>query len=354
MRSTIKVLVVDDSALIRQMLTRALVVDPAIEIVGTAKTGLEAIEKAHALQPDVVTLDIEMPELSGLEALPHIIKSTSARVVMLSALDDSETTYQALEQGATDFMVKPSGGFALSLSELTDHLLKKIKTAYRVLPERRVVRKVSLVRGDAKPSVGPDRSRGAPERLVAIAASTGGPPAIETVFSGLSADLPAAYVIVQHLPSGFTQSFARRLARVTDIEVLEVEDGMPLVQGTAYLAPYGVHTRVAGVQSKSLILEESAPRHGVRPAADPLLESVAEHYGQRSVGVVLTGMGADGAAGLKRIRDAGGDTIAQDEETSVVWGMPGAAVRLGAAARILPLNGVCVEIRRALRGVMAP
>ena len=350
MRSPIKVLVVDDSALIRQMLTRALSVDPSIEIVGSAKTGLEAIEKANALQPDVVTLDIEMPELSGLEALPHIVKTTPARVVMLSSLSDAETTYQALERGAVDFLVKPAAGVALSLAELSELLIKKIKTANRISPDRRLASGAEKMDGGLHPSGGPGPRRGPAERVVAIAASTGGPPALERVFSGLTAELPAAYLVVQHLPAGFTASLARRLARVTDIDVVEAENGMPIEEGVAYLAPHGTHTRVTGVSVRRLGLEEGPPVHGVRPAADPLLESVASTYGELAVGVVLTGMGADGAAGLKLIREAGGDTIAQDEETSVVWGMPGAAMRSGAAARVVPIGHVSAEIRRAVRG----
>lgn len=344
---SIKVLVVDDSALIRQMLTRALSVDPSIEIVGSAKTGLEAIEKSHALQPDVVTLDIEMPELSGLEALPHILRSSEARVVMLSAIADSDTTYQALSDGATDFIVKPAGGVARSLSELTEDLLKKIKTAYRVTPDRRSVIKVV---GDGDQQRG-SRPQGIPlSKMVAVAASTGGPPALETVFSGLTSALPAAYVVVQHLPAGFTRSLARRLSRVTDIAVIEAEQGMPVEQGVAYLAPHGTHIRIEGARARRLRLEESPPVHGVRPAADPLMASVAESFGNSCVGVVLTGMGADGADGLRQIKAAGGETIVQDEETSVVWGMPGAAARAGAASRIVPLSAIAAEIRRAVRG----
>lgn len=346
MRSTIKVLVVDDSALIRQMLTRALSVDPSVEIVGSAKTGLEAIEKAHLLQPDVVTLDIEMPELSGLEALPHIIKTSEARVVMLSALGDSDTTYQALSDGATDFLVKPSGGVARSLTELTEDLLKKIKTAYRVSPERR-----STVRLEGTRRAGRIAPRSLElSKVVAIAASTGGPPALETVFSGLTSELPAAYIIVQHLPAGFTRSLARRLARVTDIGVVEAEEGMTIEAGVAYLAPHGVHTRVTGQQVKRLTLEDSPPQHGVRPAADPLMSSVADNFGTRAMGVVLTGMGADGAEGLRHIKGAGGETIAQDENTSVVWGMPGAATRAGVVSHVVPLASISTEIRRAVRG----
>lgn len=350
MRSAIKVLIVDDSALIRQMLTRALSLDPAIDIVGSAKTGLEAIERANELQPDVITLDIEMPELSGLEALPHIVKTTQARVVMLSSLGDAETTYQALDLGAVDFLVKPAKGVATSLAELSEVLLKKIKTANRVDPRHRRIGNGSNEAFRGGPPGSSVRSGIAADRVVAIAASTGGPPALETVFSGLTADLPAAYMVVQHLPAGFTKSLARRLGRVTDICVTEAEDGMPVERGVAYLAPHGVHTRVTGLTQKRFSLEDSPAVHGVRPAADPLLESVAVSFGERSVGVVLTGMGSDGAAGLMQIRAAGGETIVQDEETSVVWGMPGAAMRAGAVGHVVPLDHISTEIRRAVRG----
>ncbi|MHB1323656.1 MAG: protein-glutamate methylesterase/protein-glutamine glutaminase [Coriobacteriia bacterium] len=350
MRSTIKVLVVDDSALIRQMLTRALSVDPSIEIVGSAKTGLEAIEKAHALQPDVVTLDIEMPELTGLEALPHIVKSSTARIVMLSALGDADTTYQALSEGATDFLVKPSGGVARSLNELTEELLKKIKIAYRVSPGLRCLGRPEERRTAGGNGRGMRRQDLPVDKLVAIAASTGGPPALEKVFSGLTAELPAAYVVVQHLPAGFTSSLARRLARVTDISVLEAEEGMPIEQGTAYLAPHGHHLGISGMRTKRIVLDESAPVHGVRPAADPLLASAASNYRERCVGVILTGMGSDGTDGLRHIQEAGGQTIVQDEESSVVWGMPGAAMRAGVAGHVVPLPAISAEIRRAVRG----
>ena len=349
MCSAIRVLVVDDSALVRQMLCRALSADPDIEIVGTAGTGLEAITRAAELRPDVITLDIHMPELTGLEALPQIVKTTPARVVMLTAVEDPDTAYEALDLGATDFVVKPRQGLASSLSDVADVLLRKIKIAYRVPPERRLA-------GGEAPREGGAARAGSPARpgartlkkVVAIAASTGGPPALEVVFSELTADVPAAFVIVQHLPAGFAESFARRLARITDIGFDMAANGTVLQQGMAYLAPHGTHTLVEGLGMPRLRLDSSPPLHSVRPAADPLFESVAVRFGDKAVGVVLTGMGVDGAKGMRAIRDAGGTTIAQDEGTSVVWGMPGAAVRVGAAARVLPLASVAREIRRAV------
>lgn len=346
MRSAIKVLVVDDSALIRQMLGRALALDPRIEVVGVAGNGLEAIEKARTLSPDVITLDIEMPELNGIEALPHLMRTSEARVVMLSAVDDADTTYQALALGATDFVVKPKGGFASSLSSLSGELTRKIKTAARVHPERRVMPPADA--GVPLPA-GPRTGSVPLERIVALAASTGGPPALETVFAGLSPDLPVAYVVVQHLPAGFTDSLARRLARVTAVEIEEARNGVLVEQGVAYIAPHGVHMRIEGSTKPRIRLEPGPLIHGVRPAADPLFESVASYLGKRAVGVVLTGMGADGVAGLRSVKSAGGTTIAQDEETSVVWGMPGAAIRAGVVDRVAPLNRISAEVRRAVR-----
>jgi two-component system chemotaxis response regulator CheB len=366
MREPIRVLVVDDSALIRQMLVRALGLDPGIEVVGWARNGVEAIEQSRKLQPDVITLDVEMPELSGLEALPHIVRDCEARVLMLSSQDDPEITYQALASGAVDFISKPHGGFASSLSELSDELVKKIKTAYRIDPARLRAGWAATRRIDATVSAFPSGEPASPRRLkspptgasespthiVALAASTGGPPALERVFSGLPQDLPVAYMVVQHLPAGFTRSFAGRLSRISGMPVVEAEDGMRVRPGHGYLAAYGRHMIVEGSPGRSTVIEltDDPPVHGVRPAADPLLFSLAKGYGPRATGVLLTGMGTDGAEGLLAVRRAGGHTIAQDEGTSVVWGMPGAAVRIGAAESVEPLEKIAIEVRRHIRG----
>lgn len=358
MAFTIKVLVVDDSALIRQMLTRALSVDPHIEVVGSAKTGVEALEKAKALGPDVITLDIEMPELSGIEALPHLLRASDARIVMLSSADDPDTTYQALSLGAVDFIVKPRAGFATSFSELSEIVIKKIKTAYRIDPGHRMIDGLPAngaidapteENTDLPPAASWARSTPALQRAAVFAASTGGPPALEHVFSGLSRSLPCAYFVVQHLPAGFTASLARRLGKVTDIRMVEGQQGMPVERGVAYIAPHGTHMLVEGIKRPRIALSDAPSMHGVRPAADPLLSSAAVAFGARSVGVILTGMGTDGALGLMEIHNVGGATIVQDEASSVVWGMPGAAARLGAADRIVPLSCVATEVRRAMR-----
>jgi len=357
MPATIRVLIVDDSALIRQMLARALSMDPRVQVVGSARDGAEAIEKARELSPDVVTLDIQMPQLSGLEALPHIRKHSNARVVMLSAMDDPDTTYRALSLGAVDFIAKPSAGMASSITELSDTLLKKIKTAYRITPERaaasQLIDPVQVEQSNAEAGLPNWRHDGGGNRcsaVVAIAASTGGPPALERIFTGLTASLPASYLIVQHLPQGFSESLARRLAAISEVKVLVGSDGMEVEPGVAYIAPHGAHMIVErGAINPSIVLEQGPALHGVKPAADPLLASLADTCGSRAIGVVLTGMGSDGANGALAIRAAGGDTVVQDEATSIVWGMPQAALKLGAASRVVPLGLVAAEIRRSIR-----
>ena len=268
---------------------------------------------------------------------------------MLSAVDDPDTTYHALSLGATDFIVKPSAGFASSLSELSETLIKKIKTAYRVRPERRLAGRTDEPAGVSRHGSSA-RAAGRIDRVIGVAASTGGPPALEAVFAGLSADLPAAYIIVQHLPNGFAESLARRLGRVTDIEVVLANEGDRIEAGVAYIAQHGRHVVLTGRETTRIALDDAPSVHGVRPAADPTLASIAAKYAGRAVGVVLTGMGSDGAAGLAAIRDAGGETIVQNEETSVVWGMPGAAVKAGAASHVVALDQIATEIRRAVRG----
>lgn len=355
MLAPIRVLVVDDSALIRQMLTHALALDPRIEVVGIARTGAEAIEKVVELKPDVITLDIEMPEMSGLDALPYIMRESPARVLMLSSVDDPDTTYTALSRGAVDFIAKPRGGFASSLTDLAELLLKKIKIAYRIEPDKR-----GGQTGGAPPTTPLDPSRvrkttgpcaSTMNRVVVIAASTGGPPALEQVFSGLTDDLPAAFLVVQHLPTGFAASLAKRLAMRAGFPIVEAQGGMRVEPGHGYVAPAGWHLTVRGRsgQAASLSLDDSAARHGVRPSADSLFESAAKAFGSSVTGVVLTGMGQDGAVGLAAIRGVGGTTVVQDESTSVVWGMPGAAVKIGAAQYIVPLDRVATEIRRTVR-----
>jgi two-component system chemotaxis response regulator CheB len=345
--ASIRVLVVDDSALVRQMLTHVLSAAAHIEVVGTARNGVEALAAVRELAPDVVTLDIQMPEMDGLEALRYIVRDSQARVVMLSSVDDPETTYRALETGAIEFIGKPHEGLASALDRLGTDLVRAVRTAYAVAPEKRCAVSPPCPSETAAP-----RSPGAdPGHLVVIAASTGGPLALERVFSGLRTDVPASFMVVQHLPAGFAASFAARLSRIAGFPVVEAEDGMRVHPGYGYIAPHGTHMRVAGSPGALTRIElfDGPNLHGLKPSADPLFESAAHEYGSHVTGVVLTGMGSDGAYGLSAVRDAGGQTIAQDEESSVVWGMPGAAVRLGAAQVVAPIDRIAMEVRRSLR-----
>lgn len=346
--ASIRVLVVDDSALVRQLLTHVLSEAPRIEVVGTARNGVEAIAAVRILSPDVVTLDIQMPEMDGLEALKHIMRDSNARVVMLSSVDDPDTTYQALESGAIEFIGKPREGLATSIDRLGTELVRAVRTAYSVSPEKRT-RYAPMDRATAP---APERPVSAdPRHLVCIAASTGGPLALERVFSGLLTDARVAFLVVQHLPAGFASSFAARLSRIAGFPVVEAVDGMRVQSGYGYVAPHGTHMCVAGTPGGAtrIQLVDGPHLHGLKPSADPLFESAAQAYGEHVIGVVLTGMGTDAAYGLVAVRNAGGQTIAQDEETSVVWGMPGAAVKLGAAQCVVPIDRVAVEVRRALR-----
>jgi len=357
MTSSIRVLVVDDSALVRRILTKALSNDPGIEIVGTARNGVEALEKAADLRPDVITLDIEMPELDGFGVLRHLPKRSDARVVVLSSLTDAAAAYPALLLGAIDFVQKPTAGVATSIAELSAEMSAKIRTAFHVDPGHAAeiaLQQRALSRGTASPSAPAEGAAGAsiegPGIAVGFAASTGGPPALEQVLSGLSPTLGAAFIVVQHLPAGFSASMARRLSSHTSIEFVEAEQGMPVEAGCGYIAPHGAHLLVIDKDqggSRFSLLREP-PINGVTSSADPLFTSLATRFGSQSIGVVLTGMGADAAAGAAAIKQVGGEIIVQDEATSVVWGMPRAAQRAGAVKRAYPLESIADRVRQAI------
>jgi two-component system chemotaxis response regulator CheB len=351
-----RVLVVDDSALVRQIVTRILSETPRIEVIGFARNGVEAVAMVRELHPDVVTLDIQMPEMDGVEALKHIVRDSNARVVMLSSLDDPETTFRALEAGAVEFIGKPREGLASSTQRLSTDLVRAVRTAFAIAPEKRVSTNAPAPdvpdQAPQQPQPELESSAGDPLQLVCIASSTGGPLALERVFAGLRTGTRTAYLVVQHLPAGFAGSFAARLGRVAGFTVVEAADGMRIRSGFGYVAPWGTHMEVSGAPGAATMIHlvEGPTLHGLKPSADPLFETAADCYGAAVTGVVLTGMGSDGALGMVAVRAAGGATIAQDEDTSVVWGMPGAAVKLGAAQYVVPIDRVAVEIRRALRG----
>jgi two-component system chemotaxis response regulator CheB len=349
MLKPIRVLVVDDSALMRSLICSMLSSDRWIKVIDIARDGEEAVEKALKERPDVITLDVEMPCLNGLKALQIIMKEAPTRVIMLSGINEPEITYEALSQGAVDFVVKPSGTFSIDIGELKDELILKVKIAAGV--RLATLKSPSVRRPPKKKSL---RILSVTTRAVAIGASTGGPRALERIFADLPADLPAPIMVVQHLPIGFSHAFAERLASVGRLPVKEAENGDILEAGMVFVAPAGRHMLITKNGRKSCIKLEDGPRvWGVKPSADKLMQSVAEVFGSNSIGVVLTGMGVDGAAGVKAIKEKKGTVIVQDEKTSVVFGMAKAAIQKKAVDKVVPVNRIGREIIKAIQSELS-
>ncbi len=343
MPKRIEVLVVDDSAYMRKVVSNLLESDENIVVIGTARDGLDALEKIKSLKPDVVTLDVEMPRLDGLSALQRIMKECPTPVIMLSSLtqDGSETTVKALTLGAIDFVGKPSGTISLDIHKVQEELVAKVRVASRAVVTNF---RSSILPVLQKPvSFSPVLPSGlTPNRLVVIGSSTGGPNALQQVVPRLPGNLSAAVLIVQHMPPGFTKSLANRLNDTSQLEVCEAQEGDELLSGKAYVAPGGYHMIL---RSKTLLgLNQNPPVHSVRPAVDVTLESAVDFYGSRIVAVILTGMGFDGSRGAASVKQAGGKTIAQNEATCVVYGMPRVVVEMGKADRILPIHNIADEI----------
>jgi two-component system chemotaxis response regulator CheB len=336
------VLVVDDSAFMRKLVSEMVDGSGEFRVIGTARNGLEALKKIHTLDPDLVTLDIEMPELDGIGALGYIMSETPRPVVMLSgAASESgrDPAIRALELGAVDFVKKPGGPISLDLDRVRDRLIDALRASREVnLRGMPMLARRPHTLGAARP-VAPGAAWAT--RAVAVAASTGGPRALADLIPSLRPDLDAAVLIVQHMPAGFTKSLAERLDLHSRLSVAEASHGERLVHNRVYLAPGGQHMRVRVQGGVPVIsLDSSPPVWGVRPSADPLFKSVAEVFGAASIGVVLTGMGRDGAEGLRAIHEAGGLGVAQDKATSIIYGMPHAALLAGGVDQVLPLQAI--------------
>ena len=332
----------------RKLVSEMLATSGEFRVVGTARNGLDALKQIHALDPEIVTLDIEMPELDGLQALGYIMSETPRPVVMLSALDSpngGELTIRALELGAVDFVHKPSAGVRDAAEALGPRLLDALRAASCVnLRGVPMLARPSLVE-----SQGGRTAPGAATQVVVIAASTGGPRALAEVIPRLSPGLDAAVLVVQHMPAGFTASLAARLRAMSRLPVSEARHGDRIEHGRVYIAPGGMHMRVIDVNGLPVVaLDETPPIWGVRPSADPLFRSASNRFGAAVVGVVLTGMGRDGAEGLRAVRDKGGFAILQDRETSIVYGMPQAALMTAGADRVAPLPAIAAEIGGAV------
>jgi len=340
---SIRVLVVDDSALIRELLSKTLTRDGDIVVVGTAMDPLEAREKIKQLDPDVVTLDIEMPNMNGLAFLEKIMRLRPTPVVMVSTLTKkgASETLLALELGAVDFVAKPGVDLAGGLEAFGTELRDKIRAAARTEIRSRAMR-VEAPKVALRTAAAPDGA------LIAIGASTGGVEAIRTVLEAMPPDCPPI-VIAQHMPAGFTTRFAARLDELTALTVVEASDRLVLARGHAYVAPGDFHLRVerAGAQMRCRVGQDTQVS-GHRPSVDVLFTSVAEQAGAMAVGAILTGMGRDGATGLKRMRDMGSHTIGQSPSSALVYGMPRVAFEEGGVVEQAPVEQVAARIVAAL------
>jgi len=340
MSERIRVLVVDDSALMRKLIPAILARDSSIEVVGTAMDGAFDINKIEELQPDVVTLDLEMPRMDGMEMLRLIMKRAPLPIILFSthSKEGGYATLKALALGAVDFLQKPKEAAIGHLEEIADQLIAKIKVAKRAakrkLPPATIVEEAPAPKKGNRPAL-------PPRRVIAIGISTGGPNALQYVLSQIPSDFLSTIVVVQHMPEGFTEMFARRLDECCALEVQEARSGDLLLAGRVLICPGNRHIMVRRMPRGDMVVLSDGPHvNGHRPSADVLFHSVAQEFGLTAVGLLMTGMGDDGAEGLGAIKGAGGMTIAQSEDTCVVSGMPRAAILKGHANKIIPLDGL--------------
>ena len=365
----IRVLIIDDSALVRRLLTEILGSDPEIEIVGTAMDPHIARQKIKDLKPDVLTLDVEMPKMDGISFLRQLMRLRPMPVIMISSLTEegAEITLEALSAGAIDFISKPKVDIAGTLKDYAEDIVNKVKSAAKVKVVARDSRPVTNRAALKKPQdfepgnldekytatvilqrPAQIRTLKTTEKIIAIGASTGGTEAIKELLVQMKPDSPAM-LITQHIPPVFSSAFARRMNQCSAMTVLEAEDGQQVLPGHAYIAPGDKHLLLVRDGARYRCeLNDGPPVNRHKPSVDVLFRSVAQNAGKNAVGIILTGMGADGARGLNEMREAGAVTIAQDEKTSVVWGMPGEAVKIGAALKVLPLDQIPSGLVNAL------
>lgn len=344
----IKILIVDDSAFMRKLLSDLFSAEADFMVIGTARNGKEALEKVKQLKPDVVTMDVEMPIMNGIQALEIIMREMPTPVVMLSSLTSSgaKATLTALELGAVDFVAKTSGVIS-NITGIGNEILAKSRAANKANVFQLSKMKVTL------PSMTNLSSQAFmplnEERILAIGTSTGGPRALQEIITRLPGNLPCGVLIVQHMPPGFTKSLAERLNSLSALTVKEAEHNEVIRPGFVFIAPGDFHMTIEREGNKKVVkLNQNPPIGGHRPAVDPMMESVAKVYGERTVGVILTGMGHDGAKGIQNIKQQRGYTIAEDQSTAVVFGMPKSAIELGVVDKIVPLSAIAAEIVKAI------
>lgn len=346
MNSKIRALVVDDSAFMRKTLSIVLSADSEIEVVDFANDGIEAVQKAQDLKPDIITLDIEMPKMDGLTALKKIMQSAPTSVIMVSSLtsEGAEATLKALEFGAVDFIPKEKSFISVDMKQVKSGLVTKVKTIVRQARLRKSLDKLKTNVEDKKSSVESviSSSRFLPKngyQAIAIGISTGGPMSLQKVIPKLSSRIDVPIFLVQHMPPKFTQSLANRLNSLSKLNVKEAEEGEPVRAGVVYIAPGGYQMKLSGMNGNAKIHISENPSDVLhKPSVDVMLDSVINVYGNKTLGVIMTGMGHDGLEGIKRLKQLGGQCLAQDESTCVVYGMPKSVVDAGLADVVAPLE----------------
>jgi two-component system chemotaxis response regulator CheB len=362
-----RVLIVDDSAFMRKVLETIFNADDQLQVIGHAKDGREAVSLAESLKPDVITMDINMPHVDGLQATAEIMTTNPRPIVIVSSesREGAASTLRALELGAIEFVAKPSSGIDLDMQSVKEDLLRKVRMAAKVRVVRTASRIASTIQNAAgKPvaQIAPVQNRLAPSSgldqrfpVVVLAASTGGPATVMRLAQGFTRDFPAAVILVQHMPAAFTTQYAAQLAEFTGIRVKEAEANESLLPGTFYICPGGQHMRVT--PTGRIQLDGTSGRiNGYLPNIDATMETVAAYAGAMSIGAVLTGMGNDGANGAKAIKSAGGLVLAQDEATCVIFGMPAEAIKAGAVDQVLGIDDIYPAIEKRVLGIsrMAP
>ncbi len=361
-----RVLIVEDSAFMRRVLTTIVASDPQLEVCGEARDGRDAVTQTEALKPDVVSMDINMPHMDGLQAIEIIMSSNPRPILVVSSAsqEGAAVTLKSLQLGAIDFVAKPSGGVDLDLSSVKDEICRKLKVAAKV----RVVRNATRSKPEATSGTARNESlpasfgqtagnggsmvaqaaakRGGPGKLpvVVLASSTGGPATLMKFVPYFPKDFPGAVILIQHMPVNFTEQFSKQLGEVSRIKVKEAESGDILVPGQLYVCPGSHHLRVSA--TGRIALDDGPRIGGYRPCADLTLETVADYAGPMAIGVILTGMGNDGAKGVQAVRAAGGHTIAQDESTAVIFGMPQESISTGAIDQVLPIEAIYRAIEK--------
>jgi len=354
MNRKIRVLIVDDSALMRKMIRDILKSDPQIEVIATARDGEDGLIKARELQPDVVTLDINMPGMDGLTVLQHILNESICPVVMVSSLtqEGALTTLEALELGAFDYVPKPGGTVSLNLKSVSQEIIDKVKAASKSNIYEKIKKRVSKVRQKTTEKFVSHITEDTDiKNAVAIGVSTGGPGTLQEIIPFLPEDLEAAVFIVQHMPANFTASFAKRLNSMAKFLFKEAEGGDTVYNTHGYLGKGGYHLLLRNRLNKISIRLSTNPEHLFVPSVDIMMESVLSIFGKNTVGVLLTGMGDDGAEAMVKIRNAGGITIAESEETAIVFGMPMEAIKRGGADVIAPSYKIADEIVKAVKSL---